>query len=119
MSEFVQKNFTYTQSGQKRIEEILREASPFLSDLSINLFLEMLFCEAKLNPDFETRAKAFSKVALPDGKKSSLRLNTAVDAWIQGIYGFSSNGNLTTLIEWIAADWPWIKKHLTYKGVTR
>lgn len=114
---FEVRNYTLTVLSEERLPDILKEASPFIAPLSVSQLLELLYCECVGNPKVHERAKKAGKVETPDGRRTTIRLETNLHDWITRTYGGTSHASLTTFIDWIASDWHWIKSQITYRGL--
>lgn len=102
---YVVKNFNLTTKTEEILSEALRECSPFLTPLSLPLFLELAYKAAKDDELLLHSAMAAKPVTLPDGKKTTVRLNAEIHDWIISTYEGSSNGSLSTFITWAANNW--------------
>ncbi len=113
-------NFIRSTEADARFEEVLQEASPFLSPLSLAQFVELVYCEATHSRHLYDRMKKFADTNVlfsgVSGKKSSLRLNVEVMEWISQEIGGANLSSLSIFIEWTMMEWPQIKSKLTYKG---
>lgn len=116
---FEVRNYTLTTNTEERLPDILKEASPFVTPLSVSQLLELLYCECVGNSKVHDRAKKAGKVETPDGRRTTIRIETELHDWIVRTYGGTSHASLTTFIDWIATDWHWIKGQITYRGMHR
>lgn len=112
--EFVVKNYRLSHAAKARLLVVLREASPFLSPLSLPMLLELLYIEAQRNPELRERAKTAKADLLSKGVGATVRVNVAVTTWLEALYGGSAHASLCAFISWVVNDWEWIRPRLTY-----
>lgn len=112
-------NFKINGVSEIRLAEILQDASPFYSPLSVSELVELLYCEFTRNKELLARFKELVgkyKDNIETGRKTSLRLNSYVVQGIVKAHGGSQIDAISHIIEWGISDWKWIRPKLTFKG---
>ena len=122
--------FAYIISTEEsaKLPEILAQASPFVSPLSITQLVELVYREMRRSPKLLARIQtAFipSKwledwnKTLAKQKKTSLKLSVEVIDYLTSNLRCNARRALTYFISWIVSDWDWLCPRINHKGADR
>ena len=121
-------SYMVSAEDSAKLPEILAQASPFVSPLTITQLVELVYCRMRRSPKLPARAKA---AFMPSGwskyrdgtsvkqKKTSMRLNVEIIDYLTANFHTNALRAMTHFISWIVSDWDWPRPWITGKGFGR